>query len=194
MADILSISLQMVFGTPILMMLLWIQSYEETITNGFLGGYSQKSIFLRDVLKEWYVKGCGEEIQDIDAIIEFLRPYTIGYEIIVVGNSAGGYLAVILGNALNAKCVIDISGQVNIWQYAEDEKQYPELNAERDNPKVSKYYNIQELLNNMQTPIFYFYASGCRQDVEQWQLIQNGNNVFSFAFFFKESWSYSISI
>lgn len=136
-------------------------------------------------MKEWYVKGCGEEIQDIDAIIAYLRPYIIGYEVIVVGNSAGGYLAVILGNALDAKYVIDISGQVDIWQYAEDEKQYPELNAARNNPRASKYYNIQELLNNTQIPIFYFYASRCWQDIEQWQLIQNGNSVFPFAFFSK---------
>ena len=70
-----------------------------------------KIILVRDVHKQWYVEGISEEYNSVDKTVQLLKSLTDGYEIVTVGNSAGGYAAVLFGCLLNAKKVFTISGQ-----------------------------------------------------------------------------------
>ena len=89
---------------------------------------ADRIIYIRDILKEWYVNGIGKEVDSIDRLIEYIRSFVFEYrEIICIGSSAGGYISTILGIALKASYIISNSGQIDISQYAEMEREYPEL-------------------------------------------------------------------
>ena len=62
--------------------------------------------FVRDVYKQWYLKGVNAEIDSIEKLYEFLKAETEGYQIVTVGSSAGGYAAVLFGYLLNATKVL----------------------------------------------------------------------------------------
>lgn len=142
----------------------------------------QRIIYVRDILKEWYVRGCSEKLPTIDALIEYLKPVTKEFRLVTVGNSAGGYLAVILGIKLAADHVISISGQNNIEQYVPLKNEYPELYQADKNPVQKKYFNLVPLLEDSKIPVFYFFAADCIQDMEQYELIKGFKyiNVFKF--------------
>ena len=70
-----------------------------------------KIILVRDVHKQWYVEGISEEYNSVDKTVQLLKSLTDGYEIVTVGNSAGGYAAVLFGCLLNAEKVFTRSGQ-----------------------------------------------------------------------------------
>ena len=46
---------------------------------------AQKHIFVRDVLKQWYVKGINSQIDTQAKLLDFLRKETEGYDIITIG-------------------------------------------------------------------------------------------------------------
>lgn len=56
-----------------------------------------KIIYVRDVYKQFYVKGINVEINCIDKLCELLKELTMGMRVVTCGNSAGGYIAVIVG-------------------------------------------------------------------------------------------------
>lgn len=75
----------------------------------------EKEIFVRDIFLSWYAKGINAKLFNIHKIIDWLRNETQGSkEIVTVGNSAGGYMAVICGYALNADRIFTICGQFSL--------------------------------------------------------------------------------
>lgn len=146
------------------------------------GGNSQRSIFIRDVLKEWYVNGISRKYSSIDDVLEMLKKYTAGYQVVVVGNSAGGYMASIIGIMLQASHVINICGQVDIMEHAVDDMRFPELNKARDIHKKVKYFNIKEMICTSPIPIFYFYAGKCKIDTDVFEMLKGCPNIFQYKF------------
>ena len=146
------------------------------------GGNCQRSIFIRDILKEWYVNGISQKYSSIEDVLEILKKYTDGYEVVVVGNSAGGYMASIIGIMLQASHVINICGQVNITEHIVDDMQFPELHKARNSKKKAKFFNIKEMICNSSIPIFYFYAGKCKIDIDVFEMIKDCSNIFSFKF------------
>jgi hypothetical protein len=73
-----------------------------------------KLIFVRDIFKSWYVCGISDRYSSIDDMIDFLKEETKGYKVITVGNSAGGYMAVLAGVLLGAERVFNFSGQYSL--------------------------------------------------------------------------------
>lgn len=57
----------------------------------------KKNIYLRDIYKSWYVQGINDKINSVDAIVDWLRKETSGYEVVCIGSSAGGYMAALVG-------------------------------------------------------------------------------------------------
>lgn len=142
----------------------------------------RKIILLRDVFKEWYVNGINGKIDSIEKLIEFLKSETEGYELVTIGNSAGGYLATIIGIKLHATHIINFSGQNTIVRQSNLLDEFPELFKGKADFARKKFYDITELIANSKTVIFYFYAADCKEDVEQFQLISQCSNVKPFAF------------
>lgn len=54
----------------------------------------EKEIFVRDVWLAWYILGINEDLNTIDKIVSWLDKECEGYKVTLVGNSAGGFMAV----------------------------------------------------------------------------------------------------
>ena len=141
-----------------------------------------KIIFLRDIYKQWYVTGINSNINSITKLIHFLYNRTRGYEIITVGNSAGGYMATLCGTLLSAKLIFNFSGQyvLNIGKLNDE---YYYLKKYEKNPFYAQYFDIRPfIMSNPNSPIMYFFPSKSNQDQEQYNLIKGLENIFSFSF------------
>jgi len=112
--------------------------------------------YLRDVYKQWYVKGVNYNINSIDKIINYYDNLIKNNknDLITVGTSSGGYLSVILGIKLEAKMIFSFSGQF-ILEDMLNEKNTILTKYKDDN----KYLNLDILLkNNTKSNIFYFVS------------------------------------
>ncbi len=142
---------------------------------------AEKIVFIRDIRKSWYVTGINDETDTMDRLIDLIREESKGYKTIVVGNSAGGYMAMLLGSMINAQAVFSWSGQVNLRDCENVVEEYFYLRKYSSEQEYTKYYDISSYLQEANVPIFYFYASKCITDINQFNYIRNFKNVFSFA-------------
>ncbi len=148
-----------------------------------MGAKGAKCIFVRDIYKEWYVNGINSKIHSVDKLIDLLKTETANCDrIVCVGSSAGGYLSIILGEALNASYIFCISGQISLYTLAQQEQRYPELNKALLEPNKLKWFDLVPMITNPDIPIFYLYAANCDEDVEQFRQIENIPCVYPFAF------------
>lgn len=143
--------------------------------------YVKKIIFIRDVRKNFYVTGINHKINCIDKLIDFLR-CEWGGKTVVVGNSAGGYLASIIGAKLHAMAIFNFSGQWNLYEAGSVVSDYYYLSRFADREMYNKYFDISKLVEDSGVPVFYFYAQKCRQDIAQTSHIRNTSNVYTFTF------------
>lgn len=138
-----------------------------------------KCIYVRDLYLQWYVTGVNARLNSIDRVIEFLREETKGYRVFTVGNSAGGYMAVIVGVALGAAAVFTVSGQFELSRWLPIE---PLLGKYRQEPERAKYYSLLPMLNTSSVPVFYFYPDGVDHDCAQARAVEGLPNVYAFRF------------
>ena len=135
-------------------------------------------IFVRDVWKAWYARGINEQEDSIDKLLIKLSELTDGYQVVTVGNSAGGYMAVIAGIHLKAEKVLCFSGQFKLemaWRKDILEKY-------KEDSGRSKYYDITELIKQSDTQIIYFYPAKSEPDIQQAEKIKDYDNVIRFPF------------
>ncbi|MBH8565949.1 hypothetical protein I8748_27920 [Nostoc sp. CENA67] len=146
---------------------------------------AKKVILVRDILKQWYIRGINSRINSIEKLYEFLKQEAGELSIICVGNSAGGYAAALFGYLLEAKCVFSFSGFFSIEYCLEGEKNRlanPLVVKYENVPDIKKYYSLLDILKNSQLPIFFFYAARAKLDIAQSKLIDNFDNVYAFSF------------
>lgn len=153
--------------------------WEYVSSNYSIQQYAGKVIFVRDIYKQWYVKGINSTYDTVDKIFKLLTMLTEGYEVVTVGASSGGYAAILFGIKLHAEKIYSFSGQISLETEIED---YYWLTLYRDELERSYYYSIVDMMNKTIIPVFYFYAAGCEQDVLQHNLVKNCINLYSFAF------------
>ena len=127
--------------------------------------YEEKHIFIRDVAKQFYITGINAEINSVDKLINFLEEETKNYKLYVIGSSAGGYLASLLGMILNADLIFCFSGYFNlnivdkdIWFYV---RQF------ENDPMRNKYYLVNGLAEKYKGLMLYFYPTKLPGDVQQ---------------------------
>lgn len=150
------------------------EMYKSRIKN------AQKHIFLRDIFKQWYIKGINERINSIDKIVEFLRKETDGYKIITIGSSSGGYIATIIGILLNAEYVLNFCGQFSLNEKNScfnffDKELNPFLVEKRN--MDNKYFDLSNLLSGSNVPIFYFVSTKSKEDDFQLKMAYNYENI-----------------
>lgn len=139
-----------------------------------------KEIFIRDIWLSWYVKGINTELNSIDKVIEWLKKECLGYLNTFIGNSAGGYMAVICGCSIpNTERIFCISGQVSLYNHNDHYKINPLL-KKYGNEKWLECYHLLEMKNSPK--VFYLYPAGVDHDVVQRDFLRRGNNVDFFAF------------
>ncbi len=134
-------------------------------------------IFLRDVHKQWYVEGINKAVNTVDKVFDLLKDLTIGYEVITVGNSAGGYAAVLFGCLLAAKKIFCVSGQFFFTEnvFRENRLVYLHKNEE----KYSRYYDLRSLVLNYSGFLFYVFPCYSNGDILQWKHISDLKNVIA---------------
>ena len=98
----------------------------------------------------------------IDKLIELLKDLTKGYEISTCGNSAGGYMACLIGNILKATRMYDFNGQFVLNEVATNPLLEKYVNDDRQ-----KYFSLLRYIKYPQNT-FFFYAAKCFSDIEQY--------------------------
>ena len=137
----------------------------------------EKIVFVRDVYKQWYVKGINKDINDIDSLIELIKTITKGYKVTTVGSSAGGYIASLVGCQISAERIVNNSGQYNLDKC---DNPGPFIKKYSSDENRRKYYNIVPFIKGYSSRIYYFYPSGCENDIIQSSLTE-GLNIKYFA-------------
>jgi len=75
-------------------------------------------LFIRDFNQSWYHQGISPQISDIELLNELIRTKIEGYdEVCFIGNSMGGYAAILFGTLLNVGKVIAFSPQSFIGKF-----------------------------------------------------------------------------
>lgn len=137
---------------------------------------TSKSIFVRDICKNFYVEGINSKYDSVDSLCDFLAKESAGYEVVTIGSSAGGYAAVLFGCLLKAKRVYSFSGQIDLWNYFD----FPNkklLQKSREESAKAKYYNLVDLLDSAEsTTVVYFTPAHCKEDIYQVEQLRKSSN------------------
>ncbi|MBQ6886201.1 MAG: hypothetical protein IJN54_01645 [Lachnospiraceae bacterium] len=139
-----------------------------------------KYIFLRDLYKSWYIKGINNSVDSIDKLYVWLKERTEGYRIITVGNSAGGYMAALMGSLLKAEMVFDFSGQFSLYATKDVLTKYALLKKYSADEERRKYFDICEYLKHNES-IMYFWPGNSEFDITQYELVK-ATKIYSFKF------------
>jgi hypothetical protein len=122
-------------------------------------------VFVRDTFAAWYIFGINQTLDSVDKVSAKCKELTEGYKVTTVGNSAGGYMAVLIGCLIGAERIFTMSGQFVMG----GKHSSPILDYYQQDPNRSKYYDLRPLLNSYEKrkdgKIFYFYPARCNQDI-----------------------------
>lgn len=136
----------------------------------------RKSIWVRDIYKQYYVSGINESIDSMDKLIDFLRNLVPdGYRIYTVGSSAGGYAALVVGLSLRADVIIDFCGQNSLKKIFEERKM---INKSGSDQSVTKFFETSRLfeddgINSSEQSIYYIYSDENIEDKTQAEYIKD---------------------
>lgn len=157
--------------------------WENTAKSRVIQNYYEKIIFVRDIYKQWYVKGINQSVNSIDKVIQLLKENTKGYEVTVCGNSAGGYMAVAVGSRINADKIFTFSGQFSVEdQLKRPFGEAPYLQQFKDDEEKRRYFSLIPYVRAGKDNIYYFYPGNCQYDMEQSNLVKNYSvNKFRFS-------------
>jgi len=128
------------------------------------------NIYIRDVFKQWYLHGINKEIDSLAKLITFLKKITEGYEVILIGSSAGGYIATLLGCHLNTKYVLNFSGQFDL-SFQDEANIFVHRAIEEENP----YINLKQIIEKSDVDIFYFVSKDSNIDTKDLALAKTIN-------------------
>jgi hypothetical protein len=146
--------------------------WENIANNKIIINNFEKIIFVRDVYKQWYVKGINEKIDNQEKVVLWLKDLLSEYKIVTVGLSAGGYMAVIAGIKLHAWKIFSFSGQ---WSIEKESLEENLLTNSRGIFEKKPYL----IVNDNVSEIYYFYPTGCTRDLEDYEYVKNNLNVCS---------------
>lgn len=141
--------------------------------------FAKKMIFLRDIHKQWYLKGINKEINSFEKIAEFIKKHHASEKLILVGTSSGGFVATIVGMLLKADAVFSFAGQFTLENYLREGKDKLVVDL-YDQNKI--YYNLEPLLNKSSTDIFYFVCKHSKIDQDDISIASKYQNIHTFCF------------
>jgi len=144
---------------------------------------SNKHIFVRDICKQWYLSGINSNINSPHKLFEFLQRETMGYKVITMGSSAGGYAAILYGCLLKAEHVIAFNPQFELNSLLKNScEDIDPLIFRLQNTPISKYYDLHDLINDSPTDIFYFYSNKSHWDIEQFDHVRDIKGIHHISF------------
>ncbi|NRR92003.1 hypothetical protein HSX10_10540 [Winogradskyella undariae] len=144
-------------------------------------------VYIKDVNQAWYHKGVNREIDDIKKLKELLQKIIIkgAYEkVIFIGNSMGGYGAILFGALLNVDSVIAFSpqtfiGKINRFWYRDHRWKKELSKVYLDNFSQKKYYNLKKSLKReiFNPKIEIFYSLNDKLDSLHAERLKNQFNI-----------------
>ena len=136
------------------------------------------NIYIRDVFKQWYLNGINKEMDSLEKLITFLKKVTEGYEVILIGSSAGGYIATLLGCHLNTKYVLNFSGQFDL-SFQDEANIFVHSAIAEKNP----YINLKQIIEKSDVDIFYFVSANSDIDTKDLAVAKSiKKNIFILEF------------
>ncbi|MBZ9538297.1 ELKS/Rab6-interacting/CAST family protein [Modicisalibacter tunisiensis] len=130
---------------------------------------SEISIFIIDKKRTW-----GNSI-DLDFIASLLRPYIYEKEVFLLGNSMGGFIAIIFSSIVKAKSCICFSPQFSI-----DESLVAE-NRWKNYTRKIEYIKYREINSYFSENTLYYLFFGDHSDEEKhWDKIKTQENIHIF--------------
>ena len=137
---------------------------------------AKRHIFVRDVYKQWYLEGVSSTCDTVEKTLTLLKKHLEGCDSCVcVGSSAGGFAAVLFGSLLGADRILAFNPQFTLSPFLED-KDCPVLNPllwrNRENERVKRYYDLKDIVNVHERPIYYFLSARSEKDWVQYQYIR----------------------
>lgn len=147
-----------------------------------------KHIFIRDIVKQFYVYGISSACPDMDSLTAFLRRETEGLKLMTLGCSSGGYAAAVIGSILGAETVFCFSGFFSLYHISADPWFLPDHLAGEQH--YNKYYEVVPYLKNKTFKMFYFYPALSKDEINndsfQCTLVKDCDNVYTFPMKTKE--------
>jgi len=129
---------------------------------------ARKHIFLRDLHKQWYLSGINESLNNPLKILEFLKIETLGYRVITIGSSAGGYAALLFGSLLECERIYAFNAQLNlrIIMKSFNPLTDPILFTLQNDDNWSSYFDLSNFLSH-KTNNYYFQSCYSKIDLDQ---------------------------
>lgn len=142
-----------------------------------------KHIFLRDIFKQWYLKGINSQQNSPTELLALLKKETEGLSVVAVGSSAGGYAAILFGVLLQAKRVLAFNPQFEIKSLLKSTtaEKNPLLFRLR-NTEWSRYFDLKEICNFELTDVYYFHSSKSEWDNEEWEYVSDCSSIHHLTF------------
>ena len=146
-----------------------------------------KKLFLRDPYRMWYQQGVPEVGQTVDEVACWLRSFVSRHgvrRIVTVGNSGGGYAALVSGILLRAAEVHAFVPQARL-AHLEGSHTSERIRRIHSEPEC-QYLNVRELILNEKVAsrpnIKIYYCTNDLIDVRHVQRLRDINEVETFGF------------
>lgn len=140
-----------------------------------------KYIYIRDVFKQWYIKGINDKINTYNELINFIKQESTDKKLITIGSSAGGYAAMLIGCSLNADYVLCFSGQFDLNHIIDNHSKSNPLYVQ-ESEKNTEFINIQNIIRHSSSTVFYFVSSKSEEDYRDINIAKSIPNVKTFYF------------
>lgn len=145
-------------------------------------------VFLRDFHQQWYQKGVDSELDNIDKVIDYLKEIITQNDynkVCFLGNSMGGYAAILFGSILNVDTVIAFAPQSFIDRFnrlINSDKRWDKQISQvhKDKNKKSKYFDLKKHLSKLKsykTKINIYYSPNYKLDKKHAERLKTKKNV-----------------
>lgn len=145
-------------------------------------------IFLRDFHQQWYQKGVDTELNHIDKITTYLKNIIAENDydkICFLGNSMGGYAAILFGSILNVDTVMAFAPQSYIDRFNRfinsDKRWLKEISQVHNNKnKERKYFDLKRHLSKVppyKTKIHIYYSPKYDLDKKHAERLKRKKNI-----------------
>lgn len=149
-------------------------------------------IFVKDIKQSWYHKGINQDVDNIYKVKDILNDFINGKSykrVVFIGNSMGGYAAILFGLILNVNHVLAFSPQIfidrlNRFRFNDSRWNKELSNVYINNSNQKKFYNLKSVLKKSQslTHIDIYYSVNSRLDSIHSTRLEGFKNVSLFPF------------
>ena len=149
-------------------------------------------VFIKDIYQAWYHKGINEDINNIAKLKELLKSIIekkVYTKVVFIGNSMGGYGAILFGVLLNIDKVIAFSPQtfidrMNRFWYKDNRWSNEITNVYLNNSNQKRFYDLNTYLKkkSYSTKIDVYYSKNDKLDCYHSQKLNKQSNIRFYSF------------